>query len=116
MVLIAASRLSLASPSSSPSSSGSSSWTPIHSSSTLPISFSQGSVSSSTAKIVSTIRITIAAPEPQKIACFCCFGGSERAASAITTALSPDRTMLTPMILARPIQKAWSSASIGSSS
>src|SRR6185436_3487339 len=44
--------------------------------------------------------------EPQITACFCCFGGSERAASAITTALSPDRMMLTPMILARPIQNA----------
>ena len=27
---------------------------------------------------VRTIRSTIAAPEPQKIACFCCLGGSER--------------------------------------
>ena len=70
------------------------------------MSFSQGSVSSATAKMVRMIRMTIAAPAPQRIACFCCFGGSERAASAITTALSPDRTMLTPMILARPIQKA----------
>jgi len=33
----------------------------------------------------------MAAPEPQMIACVCCFGGSEPRASAITTALSPDR-------------------------
>ena len=48
----------------------------------------------------------IAAADPQKMACFCWRGGSERAASAMTTALSPDRMMLTPMIFSRPIQKA----------
>ena len=80
--------------------------------------FSHGSCSSATAKIVNTIRITTAAPAPQNTACFCCLGGSARAASAITTALSPDRTMLTPMILARPTQKACdiTSSSIGISS
>src|SRR5439155_11133602 len=67
---------------------------------------SQGSVSSATANSVRRIRITMAAPEPQMIACVCCFGGSERAASAITTALSPDRMILTPMILKSPTQNS----------
>ena len=44
--------------------------------------------------------------EPQNTAGLLLLGGSERAASAITTALSPDRTRLTPMILSRPIQNA----------
>ena len=72
-------------------------------------------MSSATAKIVRMIRITTAAPEPHSTAAFCCFAGSERAASAITTALSPDRMMLTPMIFSRPIQNACveSSSSIG---
>ena len=52
------------------------------------------------------MRITIAAPLPQKMAFFCCCGGSERAARAITTALSPDSMMLIQMILSRPTQKA----------
>ena len=105
MVLIADNSWVLASISAS-SSSGTSSFTPIQNSSTLPTILSQGSVSSATANSVRMIRITMAAPEPQMIACVCCFGGSERAASAITTALSPDRMMLTPMILSRPSQKA----------
>ena len=52
--------------------------------------------------------MTTAAPLPQRTACFCCLGGSERAASAITTALSPDSTMLTPMICSSATQKAAS--------
>ena len=36
----------------------------------------------------------------------CCSGGSERAAKAITTALSPDRMMLIQMIFINPIQKS----------
>ena len=67
---------------------------------------SHGHFSSSTAMIVSTTRITIAAALPQKMAIFCCFGGSERAASAITTALSPDRMMLIQMIEPSAAQKA----------
>src|ERR1051326_5426177 len=53
------------------------------------------------------VRITrkmIAATEPQMMACFCWWAGSERAASAITTALSPDNRMLTTMIWPSPIQ------------
>ena len=106
MVLIAAHRFSLDSMPSSPPSSGSSSFTAIHSSSTAPIILSHGHFSSSTATMVSMIRITTAAPAPQRTACVCCRGGSERAASAITTALSPERTMLTRMICHSPIQNA----------
>ena len=95
-----------AAPSPSPSSSGSSNCTAIHSSSSAPISLSAGSLSSSTATMVRMIRIATAAPLPQKMAFFCCCGGSERAASAITTALSPERTMLTPMICTSATQKA----------
>src|SRR5439155_698256 len=84
MVLMAERSWSLASISAS-SSSGTSSFTPIQNSSRLPTILSQGSVSSATANSVRRIRITMAAPEPQMIACVCCFGGSERAASASTT-------------------------------
>src|SRR5262245_4357345 len=110
IVLIAVSRCSLASMS-SPPSSGTSSLMPIQKSSRLPTSFSHGSASILTANMVRPIRSTTAAPAPQKIACFCCLGGSERAASAITTALSPERTMLTPMIFSRPTQNAWVASS-----
>src|SRR5512139_2112116 len=50
------------------------------------------------------IRITMAAPLPQKIAAFCCLGGRDLAARAITTALSPDSTMFTPMMAISPPQ------------
>src|SRR5262249_21299045 len=79
---------------------------PIQKSSRLPTILSQGSVSSATAKSVSRTRSTIAAAEPQMMACFCCLRGSERAARAMTTALSPERMTLTPMIFSRPIQNA----------
>ena len=65
-----------------------------------------GHLSISTAMTVSTTRSTMAAALPQKIACFCWCGGNERAASAITTALSPDRMMLTQMIEPRAVQNA----------
>src|SRR5204863_4931486 len=52
------------------------------------------------------IRSTIAAALPQKIALPCCCGGSERAASAMTTALSPDRMTIVKMIEPRAAQKA----------
>jgi hypothetical protein len=107
MVLMAAQRLSLASMS-SPPSSGMRSFTPIHRSSTDPTSLSHGRPSSATAKSVRMIRITIAAPEPQKMAIFCCLAGSPRAARAMTTALSPERTMFTPMILRRAVQNSGS--------
>src|SRR5881409_3084470 len=54
--------------------------------------------------MVSTMRSTTAAPAPQMTACFCWCAGKERAASAITTALSPDRMMLTQMIAPSPSQ------------
>ena len=56
--------------------------------------------------IVSVTRMTVAATLPQMIACFCWRRGSERAASAITTALSPDSTILTMMISPSATQKA----------
>ncbi|MOA63792.1 hypothetical protein D3C78_1896460 [compost metagenome] len=48
----------------------------------------------------------IAAAEPIVIAFFCWAGGSERAASAMTTALSPDSKILTQMIWSSAIQNA----------
>src|SRR6267378_683955 len=54
--------------------------------------------------MVSTMRSTTAAAAPQMTACFCWCAGRERAARAITTALSPDRMMLTQMIAPSPSQ------------
>lgn len=53
---------------------------------------------------VRTMRMTIAAADPQVTAFFCCFGGSDREASAITTALSPESTILIPIICASGIR------------
>src|SRR6185369_12490449 len=58
------------------------------------------------ATTVSTTRSTTAAPEPRTTAFICWCAGSVRAASAITTALSPDRMMLIQMILTSPIQNS----------
>ena len=44
------------------------------------------------------MRSTTAAPAPRIMPQKRCRGGSERQASAMTTALSPDSMMLTPMI------------------
>ena len=52
------------------------------------------------------VLLGIGAALPQKIALPCWSGRSERAASAITTALSPDRMMLVKMIEPRASQKA----------
>ncbi len=56
--------------------------------------------------MVSAMRMTTAAPLPQATARFCCWAGNPRAASAITTALSPDSTMFTPMISSSAIQNS----------
>src|SRR6266850_1883697 len=104
IVLMACIKCELEATSSSSPSSGTSSFTAIQKSSAPPMSLSQGSLSSSTATMVRTMRSTTAAAAPQKIACFCCLAGSERAASAITTALSPDRMILTQMIAPSPSQ------------
>src|SRR5262245_14267501 len=104
MVLIAPIRCELDATSSPSSSSGISSFTAIQNRSAPPISFRKDSLSSSTATTVRMIRSTTAAAAPQNIASFCCFSGSERAASAITTALSPDRMILTQMIAPSPSQ------------
>lgn len=55
---------------------------------------------------VNAMRSTTAAPEPQKTALRCWCGGRERAASAMTTAMSPERMLLIQTILTRPIQKS----------
>src|SRR2546426_5131008 len=68
--------------------------------------FRYGHLSISTAISVSTTRITMAAALPQKMAFLCCCGGSERAASAMTTALSPDSRMLARMMEPRAAQNA----------
>src|SRR6267378_788272 len=104
MVLIAPIRCSLDLTSPSPSSSGTSNFTAIQKSRAPPMSFRKDSFSNSTATMVRTIRSTTAAAAPHNIASFCWRCGSERAASAITTALSPDRMMLTQMIAPSPSQ------------
>ena len=67
---------------------------PIHSSSTPPTTLSHGNSSSVTAKMVRTMRSTMAPAAPQIMPQRRCFGGRSRQASAITTALSPDNRML----------------------
>src|SRR5438132_4352862 len=66
--------------------------------------FRYGRLSSLTAATGSTTRMMMAAALPQKMAFFCWAGGRLREASAITTALSPDRTMLVRMIDPNAIQ------------
>ena len=90
----------------SPSSSLVSNCVPIHSSRQPPTICSHGICSSLAARKVSTMRSTTAAPEPNWMALRCCSGGSDRAASAMTTALSPESTMLMPMTSSKPIQNA----------
>src|SRR5712692_10465079 len=55
--------------------------------------------------MVRMIRSTTAAAAPHNMASFCWRPCRERAASAITTALSPDRMMFTQMIVPSPSQK-----------
>ena len=57
-----------------------------------------------TAKKVSMMRKTIAPPLPNNTPILRCLSGKERQASAITTALSPDRTILMPMIFSSAAQ------------
>jgi hypothetical protein len=77
---------------------GAISLTPIQIRSTPPAILSHGSSSSATANTVSTMRSKTAAALPQNTASFCWSGGSERAASAIMTALSPETSRLIQMI------------------
>src|SRR5882672_1952541 len=104
MVLIAPIRCSLDLTSPSPSSSGTSSFTAIQKSRAPPMSLRKESFSISTATMVRMIRNTTAAAAPHSIASFCWRCGRERAARAITTALSPDRMMFTQIIPPRPSQ------------
>ena len=55
---------------------------------------------------VKKMRSSTAAPAPSRMPQKRCFGGSERQASAITTALSPDSRMLIQMIWPTAIQNA----------
>ena len=103
MVLMAASSLSLPCTSPWPSSSGASSFTPIHTSSSAPTNLRNGSDSRVMAKAISTTRKTMAPAVPQMMPLARCAGGSLRQASAITTALSPPSKMSMMMI--------WPSAS-----
>jgi hypothetical protein len=59
--------------------------------------------------------MAMAAADPMTMAFLCWAGGSDRAASAMTTALSPDRRMLTQMISARASQKTDDHSSISMS-
>ena len=90
---------------SGPSSAGTSSRMPIPSSSTPPTTFSQGSSKRLAADTVRTMRSAIAAALPQNTASRCWRGGSERAASAIMTALSPLTSRLIQTMAPSSIQK-----------
>ena len=57
-----------------------------------------------TAKMLSTMRSTTASTMPNMIALGRWSAGRPAAASAISTALSPDRTRLTPRIFSRAAQ------------
>lgn len=90
----------------SASSAGTISRTAIHSSKSAPTVLIHGRSSSSAANTVSVTRIAMAAAVPISTARRRCSSGSLRAASAITTALSPERTMSMPMICSRPTQNS----------
>ena len=55
---------------------------------------------------VKKMRSSTAAPAPSRMPQKRCFGGSERQASAMTTALSPDSRMLIQMICPTATQNA----------
>ena len=55
---------------------------------------------------VNRMRSSTAAPAPSRMPQKRCLGGSERQASAITTALSPESRMLIQMIWPTAIQNA----------
>ncbi len=55
---------------------------------------------------VNKMRSSTAAPAPSRMPQKRCFGGSDRQASAMTTALSPDSRMLIQMIWPTATQKA----------
>ncbi len=78
--------------------------TPIHHGGSPPMVCRQDIASSLAATTVSAMRSTTAVPEPKNNALRRCSGGKTRAASAMTTALSPDRSMFIQAVLTRPIQ------------
>ena len=88
------------------SSDGTISLMAIHSSRMPPTSLRNGISITCAITMVKTMRSSTAAPAPSKIPQKRCFGGSERQASAITTALSPESRMLIQMIWPTATQKA----------
>ena len=98
IVQIAVRRRSLALTLCSPPSSSAMRRTPIHKSNADPTSFRKGLSSRVMAKNVSPTRRTTAPSTPQRTPWRRRCGERLRHASAITTALSPDNTILTVMI------------------
>ena len=114
MVLIAPISVLLPATLACPSSSSAvSSLTPIHSSSSAPTTFSNGSASNCSAKNISTTRNPIAPATPQKMPLRRCSSGSLRQASAITTALSPPSRMSIRMIWPTDSQNVGSNKNSG---
>ena len=94
--------------SSSAASSLTSSLMAIQNSSRPPASFSQGTLKRNCTSTVKMMRRMTAAPAPSRMPKARWRRGRLRQASAMTTALSPDRTMLMPMILMTAIAvRAW---------
>ena len=97
---------------SSPCSSlGTTSLTAIQSSSTPPISLRNAIAMICAMMTVKKMRSSTAAPAPSRIPQKRCFGGSERQASAMTTALSPESRMLIQMICPTATQNGHCSMS-----
>ncbi len=106
-VLTAPHSLSLPSMLACPSScSGTSSLTPIQTSSSAPTIFRNGIASNCSAKKIRMMRSTIAPAVPHRMPWVRCLGGSLRQASAITTALSPPSRMSIMMIWPTAIQNS----------
>ncbi|CFP65220.1 Uncharacterised protein [Bordetella pertussis] len=96
-----------------PSSSGTSSLTPIQTSSRPPTTFRNGMFSSVRAKAISTTRRMMAPAVPHRMPCMRCLGARFRHASAITTALSPPSRMSMRMIWKTAAQlSVWKNSSI----
>src|SRR6185312_2595788 len=91
-----------------------SSFQAIGSSNRPPASIRPGNSSSQTTTAVSAMRTATAPKLPQNTAFFCSGGGSLRAASAITMALSPASTRSSRMMVDRPERKLAGNSMRGS--
>jgi hypothetical protein len=78
----------------------------IHSNRMPPPTFSKGSASNSTTRSVQRMRNATAAPDPRKTSTLRCPSGSDRHASAMTTALSLERRISIQIISRSGSQKA----------